>query len=118
MGGGGVAPTNDATRAAAMVTVGPASGDTDDPFRAGREAAAARAQAAAARAVVVGGDAETTQDHAGNGAAQRGPGQGADAVTRGSGLPVATSRTRPIDASVVGGVGYGLGRPEHGHGHR
>ncbi len=45
-------PANDASRAAAMVTVGPASGDTDDPFRAGREAAAARAQAAAARTVV------------------------------------------------------------------
>ncbi len=44
--------TNDASRAAAMVTGGPASGDTDEPFRAGREADAARAQAAAARTVV------------------------------------------------------------------
>jgi hypothetical protein len=81
-----------------MVTVGPASGDTDDPLRAGREAAPARAQAAAAHAVVVGGDAETTQGHARNEAAQRGPDQGVDAVTVGSGLPGATSRTHPREA--------------------
>jgi hypothetical protein len=39
----------DAVAAGTMVTVGPASGGTDNPFKAGREAPAARAQARAAR---------------------------------------------------------------------
>ncbi len=108
-----------AVAAGTVVSVGPASGDTDDPFRAGGEAAAGRTQAAAARAMVVGGDAETTLGHFGNAAAQRGPDQGADAVTVGSGLPVVTSRTRPRDAvegcpgntghASVGGGGSGEG---------
>ena len=42
-------PPADAVAAGTMVTVGPASGGTDDPFKTGREAAAARAQARAAR---------------------------------------------------------------------
>ncbi len=61
-----------AAAAGTMVAVGPAMGGTDDPFRAGREAAAARTQAATTRAMVVGGDAGTTQGHVGIGAAMRG----------------------------------------------
>jgi hypothetical protein len=80
------------------------------PFRAGREAAAARTEIAAARAMVVGGDAETTQGHVGNGAALRGPDQGSYAVTVGSGLPAATSRARPREAVE--------GSPEREHGPR
>ncbi len=48
--------------------------------------------------MVMGGEAETTQGDAGNGAAHQGPDQGADAVTVGSGPPVATARTRLRDA--------------------
>ncbi len=44
----------------------PASVDADDPFRAGRKAAAARTPAAAGRAMVAGGDAGKTQGRAGN----------------------------------------------------
>ncbi len=43
----------DAVAAGTMVTVGPANGGTDDPFKVGREAAAARAQARAARVTEV-----------------------------------------------------------------
>jgi hypothetical protein len=82
-----------AVAAGTMMTVGPASGGTDDAFKADRDEAAARTQLVAARAMVVDGGAGTTPGYAGNGAAQRGPDQGADAVSVGSGLPVATSRT-------------------------
>ena len=58
----------------------------------------AAVQAAVARAWAATRAAGTSQGHDGNGAAQRGPDQGADAGTVGSELPVGSSRTRPRDA--------------------
>ena len=67
--------------AGAMVAVGPATKGVQDDFRWGREAAAARVRVGvgeAARALAAVGVVATAQGHAGTGAAQTIPDQGAD----------------------------------------
>jgi hypothetical protein len=99
-----------------------ASGSDDDTFQLGREVTAARV-------LVLDAGAVTAQGHAGTGAAQTGPAQGADAVVVGSGL--VPSMTRGCEAYLsparesgprVGNTGPesepGSGGPWQGQVHR